>query len=63
MILTNCLLDLNLLANMIMDSRFNSVYCNNNRYYNIICYNMIALTLDFFFKTRIIHMECEGRYL
>ena len=63
MILTNRLLGLKFLANMIMDSRFNSVYGNNNRYYNSICYNMIALTLDFLFKTRIILMECEGRYL
>ena len=46
-----------------MDSKFNSVYGNNNRYYNNICYNMITLTLDFLFKTRIIHMECEGKYL
>ena len=43
-----------------MDSKFNSVYGNNNRYYNNIWYNMITPIL---FKTRMICMECEGKYL
>ena len=46
-----------------MDSKFNSVYGNNNRCYNKICYNYDCTDFSLYLKNNVIYMECERRFL